>query len=385
MKRHLAIVHMDMHAQTRGGINVVYQSLIERLARNFQVTLITQQTESPLTIPGGRVIALPRTEDLAFHRRVVDATLTAIAPDIVECSTWAAECLLYAQRPAQTRAPVLVRADLSAHTMGIPDYAAAERLLLEHADKIIAVGTWTADDIEQAYGIRPQIVPNGVDRTQFSPGPANALLTSGQLVTGGFDSKGKAVCSQDLTPQIANTERLWERITTPDQSPVRVMWLGKLTEMKGFDRFQEAVRALRGQAVFTVVVGHGVSHYDFTIADEPHVQFLQDLNADDLVSLYRSAHYKLTTSRWEGFGLADAEALACGIPVLMPADLGTTRELLTDGVTGAVWTDVDHLVSILNAQPRLTGALPAEFDWDANAATTTELYTQLLTARKDQR
>ncbi|MFJ9967321.1 hypothetical protein [Streptomyces avermitilis] len=72
------------------------------------------------------MIYLDRTEDLGFHRRTVDAVLTGIRPDIVESSTWAAETLVYAKRPRTQRAPVLIRADLSAKTMGIPALAADE-------------------------------------------------------------------------------------------------------------------------------------------------------------------------------------------------------------------------------------------------------------------
>lgn len=111
--------------------------------------------------------------------------------------------------------------------------------------------------------------------------------------------------------------------------------------------------------------------------EHPHVQVLQDLCDQDLVSVYRSADYLWSTSRWEGFGLAIAEALACGVPALLPADLGTARELITDQVTGLLWQTPDDIVTELTRR-RLRGALPAEFNWDRNAAATLAIYETLL-------
>lgn len=91
------------------------------------------------------------------------------------------------------------------------------------------------------------------------------------------------------------------------------------------------------------------------------------------MSFYRAADWLLSTSRWEGFGLAIAESLACGTPVLLPADLGTAPELLADG-GGLTYADADELAAILARRDRPTGHLPARFDWDRNAAATVEVY-----------
>jgi glycosyltransferase involved in cell wall biosynthesis len=383
----VAIVHRDLHKVTRGGICTVYRNVAQRLhAMGHEVILITQKTDTPLdTMPGLRVIELPRTEDLAKHRRTVTAALLGVRPDVVESSTWEAELGDYVLRPVDWRARVLVRADLTAQTMGIPEFAQAEGALVEAADKVVAVGSWTAADVERAYGIRPLVVPNGVDRDLFNPGPANSPLSSGNIVD--LDNRGQVVGFEGIVGQFLDTDVLWDRLSpaASGERPVRLVWVGKMTKMKGFDQLQDIVRALRGRAVFTILIGHGWVEYPVTISGEPHVQFLQDLDDGDVPRIYRSADYKLTTSRWEGFGLADAESLACGTPVLMPRELGTAEELLTDGVTGATWHDTEDLTSLLDSRPELRGALPPQFDWDVNAATTAKLYEELLTARSTGR
>lgn len=50
---------------------------------------------------------------------------------------------------------------------------------------------------------------------------------------------------------------------------------------------------------------------------------------DDLTSLYHAADVFLSTSRYEGFGLAIAEAMACGLPVVC-TDVGGVRDAVGD-------------------------------------------------------
>ncbi len=131
---HVCLVHRDLHEVTRGGICTVYRALAARLAaRGHHVTLLTQATPQPVQLPGIVVVSVPRTDDLAVHRRSVAEALAHIRPDVVDCSTWEAETLAYLQQPPALRAPILVRGDLSAATMNAPGLAADERELLRLA------------------------------------------------------------------------------------------------------------------------------------------------------------------------------------------------------------------------------------------------------------
>lgn len=373
MTMRIAIAHRDLHAITRGGICTLYRELASRFAAaGHHVILITQATQHPLPPrPGVEVITLPRTEDMAAHRAAVAAALDTRQIDVAECSTWEAELLSYVARPADQRAPVLVRADLSAHTMGCdPAMVDAERELLRLADAGVAVSRWAADDIAHAYGHQLPVLPNGVD-ARFHPGARNAQLSSGRLLQ--LDRHGRTI---DSTPISGDTDTLWGRLDRGAGLP-RLLWVGKLTTMKGIDILQAMLPALEGRAIITIILGHDLVQHPVTLQEHPHVQVLQDLCDQDLVSVYRSADYLWSTSRWEGFGLAIAEALACGVPALLPADLGTARELITDQVTGLLWQTPDDIVTELTRR-RLRGALPAEFNWDRNAAATLAIYETLL-------
>lgn len=383
---HIALVHRDLHQVTRGGICTVYRNLADRLAdRGHTITLITQDSPTPLpTHPrhGIRVLSLPRTEDLKAHRAAVADAITAADPDIAECSTWEAELLTYAD--ASPTAPIVVRAEFSALTLGATDLAAAEHRLLDEADAAMAVSAFAARDIQDAYGHRLPVVPNGVDRTRFSPGPRNSLLTSGHLVRLGRD--GRVRERQVLAAVCPDTDALWKRLA-PQPGPVKLLWVGKATGMKGFDRLQDLLPALAGRAVVTVVFGHGWVQYPVILDDAEHVQVVQDVSDADLPALYRSADHLISTSRWEGFGLAIAEALACATSVLLPADLATGTELLTAPGNGATWCTGEDLITLLRAPKPGHTALDARFDWGRNAEASEQIYIRALAdrAREPQR
>jgi glycosyltransferase involved in cell wall biosynthesis len=370
----VALVHRDLHATTRGGIGTLYRALAPRLRdAGHEVALITQRAPHPLALKGIRVFTLPRTEDLDSHRQVVEQSLAALAPDVVESSSWEAETLHYARRPATERAPVVVRGDLSAATMrAFGHLITAERELVHAAEKVLAVSDFAATDLATAYCIpRPTVVVNGVERDRFHPGPPTSP-TGGSRITLATDAT--AATSRPLTGTRKPLPPPWN---DPGGRRRRLVWVGKTTPMKGWDRLEQLVAELADLAHITVLLGHAGALSPVTLSGaENSVTILQDLPEQDLPSFYRAADYLLSTSRWEGFGLAIAEALACGTPVLLPADLGTAPELLTTG-SGHTYRTADDLRRILTASTTPTATLPARFDWDTAAAATLAIYRTL--------
>ncbi|MFI5492361.1 glycosyltransferase family 4 protein [Actinoplanes sp. NPDC051859] len=370
----IALVHRDLHQITRGGICTLYRDLAEHLVQaGNEVVLLTQDTPHPVSGPGLTVVTLPRTEDMSVHRAAVARAIDLFAPDVAECSTWQAELLTYAQQQPSRRVPVLVRGDLSAHTMGADQLAADERRICGRADAVVAVSEFAADDLAAAYRIaRPTVIANGVDRTRFTPHGHTRPGSGWQVQLG---RSGTVTARRPLTEALDDPQ--WARFFAAgaERLPLLV-WVGKFTEMKGFDRLSRIAARLAGQARLMIVLGHGQVHYPVDLPDD--VLVCQDLDPSDVPAVYRAADYLLSTSRWEGYGLAIAEALACGTPALLPADLGVAAELLTPGVTGQVWADEAALLDLLDTRPPLTGGLPARYTWQANARATLAIYQALL-------
>lgn len=372
----ICLAHRDLHAVTRGGIGTLFRELAARLRHNgHAVTLLTQQCANPLRLPGVTVLTLPRTDDLDTHRRHVADALTALRPDVVECSSWEAEALHYLQQPRPGRVPVVVRGEFSAATMGATTLVEAERESLHAADAVAAVSDFAARDLAGAYDIpEPLVIPNGVDRDRFRPGPSSPP-TSGYRVT--LDAHG-TVNSRAPLAELTITGQLPKPWTAPDHRP-RLIWVGKVTPMKGWDRLEHLVTHLTNRVHLTILLGHSRAFCPLKLTGGEDVTIVQDLDHPDLPGFLRAADWLLSTSRWEGFGLAIAEALACGTPALLPADLGTAPELLAAG-GGIVYEDAGHLAAILDRPDRPTGRLAGRFDWARNTAATLDLYRHVTSA-----
>lgn len=372
----ICLVHRDLHAVTRGGIGTLFRELAIRLRHHgHAVILLTQQSPSPLRLPGVTVHTLSRTDDLDTHRRHVADALTALRPDVVECSSWEAEALHYLQQPRHERVPVVVRGEVSATTMRATTLVEAEREALHAADAVTAVSDFAARDLAGAYDIpEPLVIPNGVDRDRFQPGPSSPPA-SGYRIT--LDRTG-AVSSQAPLAELTSTGQLTPPWAAPDHRP-RLIWVGKVTPMKGWDRLEQIVTHLTNRVHLTVLLGHSRAFCPLTLTGDEDVTIVQDLDHPDLPGFLRAADWLLSTSRWEGFGLAIAEALACGTPALLPADLGTAPELLAEG-GGRVYEDADHLAALLDRTDSPAGRLAGRFDWDRNTAATLDLYRRVTSA-----
>ncbi len=376
---HICLVHRDLHEVTRGGICTVYRALAARLIdRGHRVTVVTQASPHPVRFRGTQVVTLDQTDDLDVHRRAVMSALLDTAPDVVDCSTWEAEALDYARLSIDTRAPVVVRGDLTAATMQADRLVAAEREMVHLADRLLAVSDFAAQDLASAYRVpRPDVVANGVDRHLFRPGPARhprsgykvTINTHGDLVdrTSLLDLLGAGV---DVAPWSSDAD-----------GRLDVVWVGKITPMKGWDRLERVAARVRARARVTVLLGHSPAFCRVTLNGAGDVTILQDLDDADMPAFYRAADWLLSTSRWEGFGLAIAEALACGTPTLVPADLGTAPELLAAS-GGHTYEDMNHLAKLLTTLPEVSGALPERFDWDANAEASLRIYSEITAGRQ---
>ena len=115
---------------------------------------------------------------------------------------------------------------------------------------------------------------------------------------------------------------------------------------------------------------------------------------DELVRLYRSASLVVVPSRYEGFGLPAAEAMACGTPVVT-TDAGALPEVVHVGGGGVLVPpdDPDALAKAIGdllAQPELRADLGRRarprideaFAWPRIAERTAEVYHEVIAERR---
>lgn len=336
----IALVHRSSGPRIEGGMARVYQGLGTALSRYG----VTVRTVGAVEGSGLYVYEFDRDEWVRREcgRRsyavAIAQELSSFRPDYAECFSWEPELV---DQPMSRYGLCGVRVDVSAYTVGAERSVwEVERKYLAQSQVKLAVSEFAARDAYRAYGIRvPTVCPNGVDRVMF-----------------GHTAEEQS-CGRVLL------DRLGVRADMP-----LCLWIGKETQMKGWDILRQVVRLLRGRVVFLFVLGHCKG--DYRMAPIEGVITASDLGDADLAKLYRSARFVLVTSRWEGFGLSIVEAISCGATVLLPSRLEVGRELGQSGrdyyLYGSLW-ELERLVQ--EASP-LCPTLDSRFDWGMCAETT---------------
>jgi starch synthase len=123
-----------------------------------------------------------------------------------------------------------------------------------------------------------------------------------------------------------------ERMLTDRSSPLRLIYVGSLTQRKGIAYLAEAVRVL-GRAVTLTLIGRKVGQSDALdrfcaehrwIESLPHAQILEEIGRHDVL---------IFPSLFEGFGLVIGEALSRGVPVITTPHTGGP-DIVRDGQDG---------------------------------------------------
>jgi glycosyltransferase involved in cell wall biosynthesis len=171
------------------------------------------------------------------------------------------------------------------------------RVILRRSDAVIAVSRAVGDHIAKVMKHRERlhVIPNGVDLTRFKPSPAH-------------------------------------------EGPVRVMVVGRLIFNKGPQFVVEAAPKVLARYPDTrfVFVGDGPMEEELRaevtkLGIGGNVEFLG--HRDDIPELLATGSMAVRASLSEGLPLVALEAMAAGLPVIA-TDVGGTREVVDDGVTG---------------------------------------------------
>lgn len=183
----------------------------------------------------------------------------------------------------------------------------------------------------------------------------------------------------------------------PDDNPARerrLLYVGRIDPYKNVDTLMRAFAGVRASAgaVRLVIAGSRDPRYPQfealarELGIEPYVTWTGYLDDDTLLRTYREADVLVHPSRYEGFGLQAAEAMAAGLPVVC-STAGSLPEVVGDA---AVLVDPDDtagftaaILSVLN-DPARAQALrkagrerAARFTWQATAEKILAIYERL--------
>lgn len=165
-----------------------------------------------------------------------------------------------------------------------------EKKCFAQADRITAVSQYTAACVERLFDIKAvQPIYNGIDTDIFCDHP---------------------------------------QVSKDKNEPFRLLFVGTNSIRKGFDLLPRIMEEL----------GDGFELL-YTKSESSAAVVSKNMKAipyqspSDLARLYRSVDALIFPSRLEGFGLVVAEAMACGLPVVI-SDCSSLTELVDHGMTG---------------------------------------------------
>jgi len=324
-----------------GGICAIYCHLAKELHK-LGVEVFT--VSSWKTGPSKKIrhYYVPYTNSANYRERIF-YLLNKIDFDIIECSSWKAEGLEYARR--KNRKPIVVRGDLSAFYFDNKIETNLEKELLILADYRLAVSRSCALDLEKKFGIKiDKFILNGVDTSSYNLKYRNNFKSKKLLRT--------------------------------------IIWVGKPTFAKGFDMLMDLMKIAPKDLSFYIVFGNTSQNYSMKLIKNKNIRYYQNLSQEKMINLYNKSDVCLSTSRYESFGLAPLEAMACGTPVVVPKNVPSFGEYVRDGMDGFIYNDLNQVIEDIYKVEKLDFKKirihAHRFSWRKMAKETLEVYKFLL-------
>lgn len=305
-----------------GGVETFVWDLARRLAAaGLPVDLIGGRGPIRRAAPGVGVIRAPFVSRDAFRRvpllsRQFGATklLERLTFGLASVATLARGRydLLHIQKPFDLPIAALVRRLTGGRTRVVlgchgRDFFAGDRRFIGAVDAAISCSASNADEVAARYGLRPDVVYNGIDLDRFRPRPPNAALRV--------------------------------ELGLEEHQPVLVA-AGRLVRWKGFEYAIEALPLVTTEpAPVLLIAGDGpfrsaLEARASRVSLGARVTFLGQQDHDRMPELFALADIVLGTSFVnETFGITLCEALAAERAVVA-SDFGGFREVVKHGETG---------------------------------------------------
>lgn len=225
-------------------------------------------------------------------------------------------------------------------------------------DRVFTSSEASADTIERDFGVareRLTNVANGIDTELFSPDPSVPREPQRLLCIG--------------------------RASDPNK--------GIRTLLEALARLPEAVRLTLVDSADSQAAG-----WASELGCRERLDLAGRVPQDELIRLYRSASLVVVPSRYEGFGLPAAEAMACGTPVVATRAGGLPEVMATGGGGETVAKDDPEALArairgLLEAPDRLRSLCEGARDrvveayaWPSVAARTADEYRRVVDWRR---
>lgn len=298
-----------------GGISTYMQVLAKPLGTMAEVHIMTHASENPLPMENCKVHDIPRYRPFSgvWKKAVVDL-LDSVRPDIVHVNCcWTPDCAMI-QRLAQKRGYKVV---LTPHGMLEP--------------WIIKRHYWTRK--VPALWLYQKAAVQRADCVQ-----ATAESERDNLLKLGYNSNIKVV-RLGIDADGIEMKRSWKKKR-------QILFLSRVHVKKGINFLVEAADVLRNelQGYKILVAGEGEADYVEAMKRmicerglQDIVQLIGGVYGDEKWRLFQTSDFFVLPTHSENFGLAIAESLASGTPVI--TTVGTPWSDLNSSEAGA-WIEI---------------------------------------------
>ena len=298
-----------------GGISTYMQVLAKPLGTMAEVHIMTHASENPLPMENSKVHDIPRYRPFSgvWKKAVVDL-LDSVRPDIVHVNCcWTPDCAMI-QRLAQKQGYKVV---LTPHGMLEP--------------WIIKRHYWTRK--VPALWLYQKAAVQRADCVQ-----ATAESERDNLLKLGYNSNIKVV-RLGIDAESIEMKRSWKKSR-------QILFLSRVHVKKGINFLVKAADVLRNelQGYKILVAGEGDADYveavKRMICDrglQDIVQLIGGVYGDEKWRLFQTSDFFVLPTHSENFGLAIAESLASGTPVI--TTMGTPWSDLNSSEAGA-WIEI---------------------------------------------
>ncbi len=315
----------EFYTLTGGGVRTyIDQKMAIGASLGHDVVVIAPGAEHKVEQrPGGRVIWVPaqtliadKNYRLFWSFKHIHAILDAERPDVVEASSpWTAAWIVAAWQGDAAKAHFLHSDPVAAYPYrwfaGLLSEDTIDRIFFffwaqlraldKRFDTMVVSGTWLQQRMMK-YGMhRPAVAPLGVDVSAFDPALRSSALRREMLAACGIPEGGMLFIGMGRH----HPEKRWASLM-------------RATVPEGLTR-----------PIGLFLIGDGVArgNVDKAAAKHTHVHVAGRINQrDQIARMLASADGLIHGSGSETFGLAVAEALASGVPLVVP-DTGGTAEM----------------------------------------------------------
>jgi glycosyltransferase involved in cell wall biosynthesis len=182
-------------------------------------------------------------------------------------------------------------------------------------------------------GVDPRVMDNGEAEYDL----ADAITVPSQFVRDSFLSNGISERKINVVPYGVELAR-FRPVSSPPSNEFRVLFAGSISVRKGIPYLFEAYQRLNHPAKRLVLAGGvqpAIQHLIGKMRARDDVTFTGHLSQEKLIKVMSESHVLVLPSVEEGLAYVQAQAMACGCPVIASTNTGA-RDLFEDGVEGFI-------------------------------------------------